>query len=76
LRLHEGLLPNCHPDTLGWVYGFFVADHYRCEALTFRAFSAVGVKIATQKVSISTLTTSYLKNTPTIISIPLFIFLK
>lgn len=32
---------------------------------------SVGVKIATQKVPISTLTTSYLKNTPTIISIPL-----
>jgi hypothetical protein len=37
---------------------------------------AVRVKIVTQKVPISTLTTSYLKNTPTIISIPLFISLK
>jgi hypothetical protein len=41
-----------------------------------RPYPAVGVKIATQKVQISTLTTGYLKNTPTIISIPLFIFLK
>jgi hypothetical protein len=44
--------------------------------LLFRPSPAVEVKIATQKVSISTLTTDYLKNTPTIISIPLFIFLK
>jgi hypothetical protein len=41
-----------------------------------RPSPAVRVKIATQKVSISTLITGYLKNTPTIISILLFIFLK
>jgi hypothetical protein len=39
-----------------------------------RASPAVRVNVATQKVSISTLTTGYLKNTPTIIFIPLFIF--
>jgi hypothetical protein len=39
-------------------------------------FLAVGVKITTQKVPISTLTTGYVKNIPTIISIPLFIFFK
>jgi hypothetical protein len=47
-----------------------------CNWLAFRPSPAVRVKIATQKVSISTLSTGYLKNTPTIIFIPLFIFLK
>jgi hypothetical protein len=41
-----------------------------------RPSPAVRVKIAIQKVSIFTLTTVYLKNTPTIIFISLFIFLK
>jgi len=45
-------------------------------AIKTRASLAVVVKIAIQKVSISTLTINYLKNTPTIISIPLFIFFK
>jgi hypothetical protein len=37
---------------------------------------AVRVKIAIQKASISTLTTGFLKITPTIISIPHFILFK
>jgi len=50
--------------------------HYGHSPTYIRPSPAVGVKIATQKVPISTLTTGYLKNTPTIISIPFFIFLK
>jgi predicted membrane protein len=41
-----------------------------------RSSPTVRVKISTKKISISTLTTGYLKNTQTIIFIPLFIFLK
>jgi hypothetical protein len=48
--------------------------HYGHSPTYIRPSPAVGVKIATQKVPISTLTTGYLKNTPTIISIPFFIF--
>jgi hypothetical protein len=55
-----------HPDS----------NRHSTYSLLLRPSPAVGVKIATQKVPISTLTTGYLKNTPTIISIPFFIFLK
>jgi hypothetical protein len=41
-----------------------------------RASPAVVVKITTEKVSISTLATHFLKNTPTILFILLFILFK
>jgi hypothetical protein len=55
---------------------FGVAIYHILLLKPLRASPAVGVKVAIQKVPISTLTTSFLKNTQTIISIPLFIFFK